>query len=104
MEKIERVINKDLILREKMALQRTVMANQTTFLSFLRTALYFLVAGLSVRQFLDLNNGLLVEIVLFFFAVLIFSIGLYNFLRNRKLINESEKHIGNFILEYLKDK
>lgn len=104
MEKIERVINKDLILREKMALQRTVMANQTTFLSFLRTALYFLVAGLSVRQFLDLNNGLLVEIALFFFAVLIFSIGLYNFLRNRKLINESEKHIGNFILEYLKDK
>lgn len=104
MEKIERVINKDLILREKMALQRTVMANQTTFLSFLRTSLYFLVAGLSVRQFLDLKNGLIVEIGLFFFAVLIFSIGLYNFLRNRKLIIESEKHIGNFIIEYLKDK
>ena len=34
-------INKDLILRERLALQRTSMSNDTTLLAFIRTALYF---------------------------------------------------------------
>ncbi len=38
----EQKINKDLILRERVAVERTVMANQRTFLSFLRSSLYFL--------------------------------------------------------------
>jgi putative membrane protein len=33
--------NKDLILREKLALQRTTLANQSTFLLLLRTSMYF---------------------------------------------------------------
>jgi putative membrane protein len=37
----QKSINKDLILRERLALQRTVLANQSTFLAFLRTAMYF---------------------------------------------------------------
>ena len=43
----QKVINKDLILREKLAIERTVMANDRTFLSFVRTALYFAIAGIS---------------------------------------------------------
>jgi putative membrane protein len=31
---IDQKINKDLILRERLALQRTVLANQSTFLAF----------------------------------------------------------------------
>jgi hypothetical protein len=31
----------DLILRERLALQRTILANQTTVLAFIRTAMYF---------------------------------------------------------------
>jgi putative membrane protein len=42
---LNKAINKDLILRERLALQRTILANQSTFLSFLRTSLYFLIAG-----------------------------------------------------------
>ena len=33
--KTESPIKKDLILRERLALQRTILANQSTFLSFL---------------------------------------------------------------------
>ena len=62
MSEIENKINKDLILREKLALQRTVMANQTTLLSFIRTSLYFLVAGLSLKSLLKLDNSLLFQI------------------------------------------
>ena len=62
MNTIETKINKDLILREKLAVQRTVMANQTTLLSFIRTSLYFLVAGLSLKSLLKLENSLLFQI------------------------------------------
>ena len=51
-------MNKDLILREKLALQRTILANQSTFLSFLRTSMYFLMAGLSLTNLLLIENGL----------------------------------------------
>jgi putative membrane protein len=50
---IDTNINNDLILRERLAIQRTNMANQTTLLSFVRTSLYFLIAGLSIHGFLN---------------------------------------------------
>ena len=42
--------NFDLILGERLALQRTELANQSTFLSFLRTSMYFLMAGLTIHN------------------------------------------------------
>jgi putative membrane protein len=39
---MKETVNKDLILRERLALQRTILANQTTVLAFFRTAMYFL--------------------------------------------------------------
>lgn len=58
-------INKNLILRESLALQRTTLANQTTFLAFLRTAMYFSVAGLSTRNVLQIENSGIIEIVFY---------------------------------------
>ncbi len=95
------LINKDLILREKLALQRTILANQSTLLAFLRTSMYFMVAGLSVRQFMDFKNGILVEVTLMLFAVAIFVIGVVNYILQRRKIRESEKHIGDYKMEYL---
>ncbi|SHF71763.1 putative membrane protein [Flavobacterium segetis] len=96
-------INKDLILREKLALQRTNLANQTTFLSFLRTALYFMVAGLSIRNLMNVENSLYIEIVFFLTAALLFFFGIFSFVKNKKSISEDEKHIGNYQMEYYKE-
>lgn len=38
-------MNKDLVLREYLAIERTKLANETTLLAYIRTGLYFLVAG-----------------------------------------------------------
>jgi len=95
-------MNKDLILREKLALQRTILANQSTFLSFIRTSMYFLVAGISVNNLTAIPNKEVVELLLIGVAVVVFGIGIINFLSNSKKIKESEKHIGNFKDEYLK--
>jgi putative membrane protein len=94
-------MNKDLILREKLALQRTILANQTTLLSFVRTALYFLVAGLSIRNLLKIENSFLLEILLFSSSLLILLLGLRNYLSQQRKIKDSEKHIGDYQMEYL---
>ncbi|MCF8422912.1 MAG: DUF202 domain-containing protein [Bacteroidia bacterium] len=102
MNTIETKINKDLILREKLAVQRTVMANQTTLLSFIRTSLYFLVAGLSLKSLLKLENSLLFQITFYVVSFSTTVIGLYNYFKQKRLIQNSEIHIGDYKTDYLK--
>lgn len=96
-------INKDLILREKLALQRTVLANQSTLLAFLRTSLYFAIAALSLNSLLKIRNSFYVEMILFMVSGVLFILGWCNYYIQRKRIVQSEKHIGNYKEEYLKD-
>ncbi len=98
---VDNGINKDLILRERLAIQRTKMANQTTLLSFVRTSLYFLVAGLSIKSLLHVENSRFFEIPFFIISALLFITGIVNYFRQKKLIAESEKHIGDYKTEYL---
>jgi putative membrane protein len=97
---LERQINKDLILRERLALQRTILANQSTFLAFLRTSMYFFIAGLSLESLLNMTNSIAIEIFFFTSSFIIFLIGIINYFRQKKMINESEKNIGDYKLEY----
>lgn len=101
MNELETTINKDLILREKLALQRTELANQSTLLAFIRTSLYFLVAGLSLRSLLKLENSLTIELSLFLSSVIILSIGIVNYFKQLKKIRISEMHIGDYKYELL---
>jgi putative membrane protein len=96
----QKSINKDLILRERLALQRTVLANQSTFLAFLRTSMYFLIAGLSLRNVLKIENSIVIEIALFSTSAIIFIIGIFNYFKHKKSILENKKHIGDYQLEY----
>jgi putative membrane protein len=95
--------NKDLILREKLSIQRTRMANQTTFLSFLRTSMYFIVAGLSMKNLFKVDHSLTYEILFYIIGFIMLLIGIINYFRQNKKIKESEIHIGNYKEEYLKD-
>ena len=97
---IEKQINKDLILRERLALQRTILANQSTFLAFLRTSMYFFVAGLSLESLLKIENSFIIEWFLFISSFVIFCIGIFNYFRHKKMILENEKHIGDYKMEY----
>ena len=102
MEKnLESNLNKDLILRERLAIQRTRMANQTTLLSFVRTALYFLIAGLSIRSLLQLENSIIFEITFFIASFGLLGTGIINYFRQKKMIDDSEKHVGDYKIDYL---
>ena len=97
---IEKQINKDLILRERLALQRTVLANQTTLLAFLRTSMYFFIAGLSLESLLKIEDHFIIEIFFFVSSFVIFCIGLINYLNHKKKILDNEKNIGDYKIEY----
>lgn len=94
-------MNKDLILREKLALQRTVLANQTTLLAFIRTAMYFMVAGISINNLLDYKYGHYVQFGFVTIAIFLLLVGFANYKIQKKKIAESEIHVGDFKDEYL---
>lgn len=96
-------INKDLILRERLALQRTSMSNDTTLLSFIRTALYFSIAGMSVNTLLKVNYGLWIEIVFWAISLFILTIGTIKYFRQKQSLRDSEKHIGDYKLNWEAD-
>ncbi|NDP27105.1 MAG: DUF202 domain-containing protein [Flavobacterium sp.] len=97
---VEKKLNKDLILREKLALQRTVLANQTTFLAFLRTSMYFFIAGLSLESLLKVEYNFAIEMFFFISSFVLLVIGVFNYFKHKKMIHDNEKHIGDYKLEY----
>ncbi len=98
-KQIQTNINKDLVLREKLAIARTQMANDTTLLAFIRTALYFSIAGMSVNRLLSVKYGLVIEIIFLCIAFLILLTGLYKYYMQKRNLKDSEKHIGNYRVE-----
>lgn len=98
--KTENNINKDLILRERLALERTIMTNNTTLLAFIRTSLYFAIAGLTLNNLLSIRYGSVIEATCWSLSVIILSIGLKNYFVQKKKIKDSEKHIGDYKLDW----
>lgn len=96
-------MNKDLILREKLAIERTHLANQTTLLSFFRTSMYFFVAGLSIDGLLDFKHNHLVAVGMYLFSTLLFLYGITHFITQRRWIEKQKRHIGDYKLEYEQD-
>lgn len=93
-------MNKDLILRERLAIQRTHLANQTTFLSFFRTSLYLFVAGLSTENLLKLPTDHPAIFFLFGLSPVILVVGIIQFFYQKKKIDEAEIHIGEYKDDY----
>ena len=103
MNKVNEQINRDLILREKLAIDRTDMAIDRTLLSFIRTSLYFIIAGMTVNSLLKVSYGWWVEIVFWIFGVCILLIGIIKYRFQKKKLKDTEKHIGNYKLEWEDD-
>lgn len=93
-------MNKELILWEKLALQSTTLANQTTLLVFLRTSMYFLVTALSLKSLLKVKNCFEIEIVLFVISLIILSLGIINYFIHKIMIFENKNNLGNYKSDY----
>lgn len=103
MSSIGQRINKDLILREKLAIERTDMAIDRTLLSYIRTALYFSIAGITINSLLKPSYGLWLEIAFWIAAFIIFATGLRKYRQQKLKLKANERHIGNYQLEWEED-
>jgi putative membrane protein len=95
--------NKDLILRERLAIERTSMAIDTTLLAFIRTSLYFSIAGISLNKFFSIRYGVFIEISFWIASLVILVLGVINFSKQKRRLKENEKHVGDFKLDWEKE-
>ncbi len=78
----------ELVLRDFLAINRTILANEITFMAYVRTSLTFLVVGISFIKFLQMK---MVEIGGWIFILLgayMFIIGLRRYLRIKKQLDQ----------------
>lgn len=95
-------MNKDLVLREYLAIERTKLANETTLLAYIRTGLYFLVAGSTIGHLVATEFWKIIGTPLIVIGLIIMMLGLVRYFRLRKSIETSKKNIGNSSEAFIK--
>lgn len=95
-------MNKDLVLREYLAIERTRLANETTLLACIRTGLYFLVAGSTLGQVIESEFWNIVGTPLIVIGLMIMVLGVVRYFRLKKSIEASKKNIGNSSETFIK--
>jgi putative membrane protein len=74
----------DMILRDYLAADRTVLANERTFMAFIRTAIAVAAAGASLMHFFDSGVTMVGGIILLVLAIATLVWGLQRFLHYRR--------------------
>lgn len=79
-----------LILRDYLAMDRTMLANERTFLAYIRTTLTLLIGGVGLIKFFEDDPTIIWLGITFIVASIpIFFIGLYRFMNKKKDIERS---------------
>jgi putative membrane protein len=95
-------MNKDLVLREYLALERTKLANERTLLTYIRTGLYFLVAGSTLGELIETAFWNAVGVPLIAIGLLIGVLGAIRYLRVSRAITNSRQNIGNASVDFIR--
>jgi putative membrane protein len=95
-------MNKDLVLREYLAIERTKLANETTLLAYIRTGLYFLVAGSTLGQLIQTSFWDLAGPPLMGIGLLIIAAGVYRFRKVKRAIELGRRNVGNSTEAFIK--
>jgi putative membrane protein len=95
-------MNKDLVLREYLAIERTKLANERTLLTYIRTGLYFLVAGSTLGELIDTVFWNTMGTPLIIVGAIVTALGVVRFIRVGREIRNTRKHVGNASLEFIK--
>ncbi|GGG37048.1 DUF202 domain-containing protein [Bizionia arctica] len=76
--------DKEVILRDYLAIERTRLANERTLLSYIRSSLYLLLGGIAFFQLKDFVNFKFLGLLSLLFSALFFIIGVYRFVLLKK--------------------
>lgn len=89
---MENDLERELIIRDYLARQRTTLANDRTLLSFIRTALYFLVSGTALFEVKELDHVRDLGYLAFGLSFVFLFVGIANYFRIRKKLKK-----GNYL-------
>lgn len=78
-----------LSLTDELAVERTRLANERTLLAYIRSSLYFSIAGLTLNSFFQLELGWLLELAFWLVAIGILVSGIIRYRRVAKKLNIS---------------
>lgn len=76
-------------LADELAVERTRLANERTLLAYIRSSMYFLVAGLTINSFFNIPMGWLLEVG---FWVVAFGILISGIIRYRMMAKKLRVH------------
>jgi len=82
----ESFTNKEMILRDHLAIDRTIMANERTLLAYIRTALALVIAGATALHFLDSYLWAVVGQALIVLSLIVIFFGLRRYFHVRSLV------------------
>jgi len=82
---------KELVLRDHLAIDRTVLANERTLLAYIRTTLTLFAAGASFMQFFKLLWLKVVGYLLIVSGLVFLAVGIRRFLLFRREINKAKE-------------
>jgi len=89
--------NEELILRDCLALDRTILANERTFLAYLRTAIMTFATGITlIKIFSQENIFIITGSLLILSAPIIFIFSFISFLKFKKKLNKIDKFDKDF--------
>ncbi|MEE9413369.1 MAG: DUF202 domain-containing protein [Methylococcales bacterium] len=87
---------KDMILRDHLAYDRTILANETTLLAYLRTAMALLAAGATLfRLFPNDAYFQVLGIVMLFLGMVIAGIGVFRFFAMTKRLKKLHEKVDS---------
>jgi len=75
---------REMILRDHLALDRTKLANQRTLLAFVRTSLYLVVSGIAVIKVDFLDKIRFLGFILVGISLIVLFLGVWNYFYFRK--------------------
>ncbi|WP_192350225.1 DUF202 domain-containing protein [Algoriphagus sp. Y33] len=89
---MENDLERELIIRDYLARQRTTLANYRTLLSFIRTSLYFLVSGTALFEVKELDHVRDLGYLAFGLSLIFLIVGFLSYFRIREKLKK-----GNYL-------
>lgn len=86
---MENDLEKELIIRDYLARQRTTLSNSRTLLSFIRTSLYFLVSGTALFEVRELRHVRELGYLAFGLSFVFLIVGITNYFKVRKRLKRN---------------
>ncbi|MDO5656185.1 MAG: DUF202 domain-containing protein [Flavobacteriaceae bacterium] len=84
-------VKEKIILRDHLALQRTKLANERTLMSYVRSSLYLIIAGIAFLEMKDFEQMSYIGELCLLVSALILLIGIYRFWQLKKHLKEIYK-------------